>query len=72
MDSQYAINGRLVEIIDDEWKKDSLPVEHVPIPLNQLPNDEGENEFLNTCSLSTGTDEEKKWTDSNVLLEKLR
>lgn len=71
MDSQYVMNGRLVEIIDDEWRKDLLPVEQVPVPADQLPNDEGESEFVNMSGLPA-VEDEKKWTDSNTLLEKLR
>jgi hypothetical protein len=43
MDSQICADGRLHDLIDDEWKKDKLPVDEILVPLNELPDPESDN-----------------------------
>lgn len=59
MDSQVQIDGRLMDIVDDEWRKDQLPEEDIAVPLSELPDPEADNG-------NTGEsvrEQENKWTD---------
>lgn len=49
----------LMEIVDDEWCKDELPFDHIPVPSEQLPDPEADNgdPHLTLC------EQEQKWTD---------
>ena len=59
MDSQVTRDGRLIDIVDDEWRKDELPDEDIAVPQMELPEIEQEN----GPSTETLTEQEQKWTD---------
>jgi len=59
MDSQVTLEGRLLDIVDDAWRKDKLPEEDIAVPLSELPDPESDNG-------NTGEsvrEQENKWTD---------
>ncbi|XP_059091451.1 anaphase-promoting complex subunit 13-like [Tigriopus californicus] len=62
MDSQVQIDGRLVDIVDDAWKKEKLPEEDIAVPLNELPDPEADN-GANGESMK---EQENKWTDLSL------
>ena len=37
MDSQVTRDGRLLDIVDKEWKEDCLPFEDIAVPQLELP-----------------------------------
>lgn len=39
MDSEVMREGRLLDIVDDQWRMDKLPNDDIEIPPTQLPND---------------------------------
>ncbi|XP_058794474.1 anaphase-promoting complex subunit 13 [Phymastichus coffea] len=43
MDSHVVADGRLVDLIDDEWRKDTLPVDEILVPVSELPDPESDN-----------------------------
>ncbi|XP_039765032.1 rRNA-processing protein UTP23 homolog isoform X3 [Pararge aegeria] len=43
MDSKYRRNGRLIDIVDEEWKAEKLPDEDIQVPLEELPDPEADN-----------------------------
>ena len=38
MDSEVHIDGQLIDIIDEEWVTDELPLEDIQVPLEELPD----------------------------------
>jgi len=59
MDSQVLRGGRLMDIVDKEWREDRLPNEDITVPQLELPELEPENG--NTTE--TLKEQEQKWTD---------
>lgn len=59
MDSQVVIEGRLLDIVDDAWRDDTLPCEDISVPPGELPDPEADN----GDSLMTLKEQEQKWTD---------
>lgn len=43
MDSQLCGDGRLLDLIDEEWRKDKLPLDEILVPLSELPDPESDN-----------------------------
>ncbi|CAK8677744.1 anaphase-promoting complex subunit 13-like [Clavelina lepadiformis] len=62
MDSEVKIDGSLIDIIDEEWATDKLPLEDVEVPLDELPEPEQDN----GNSKETINEMERKWTDDNM------
>ena len=58
MDSQVQIEGRLLDIGKDDWRKEKLPLDDINVPAQELPDPEADNG--NTESLRQ---QEMKWTD---------
>ena len=58
MDSQVQIEGRLLDIVKDDWRKEKLPLDDINVPAQELPDPEADNG--NTESLRQ---QEMKWTD---------
>ncbi|XP_033641105.1 anaphase-promoting complex subunit 13-like [Asterias rubens] len=59
MDSEYVPDGRLLDIVDDAWRKDKLPHDDIAVPQAELPDvfaDDG-------MSAETIKEQEEKWTD---------
>ena len=40
MDSEVGIDGCLIDIIDEDWVQDKLPMEDVEVPIEELPDTE--------------------------------
>ena len=61
MDSQWQREGRLILLVDKQWKEDikQLPNEEIAVPVMQLPDPEPDNGNPN----ETLKDLELKWTD---------
>lgn len=59
MDSQVTRDGRLMDLIDSEWREDKLPEEDIAVPQMELPEIEPEN----GPSTETLKEQEQKWTD---------
>lgn len=56
---QIQLEGRLLDIVDDAWKKDKLPEEDIAVPLSELPDPEADN-GNNGESIR---EQENKWID---------
>lgn len=69
MDSQLDKDGRLMDLIDDEWRCDKLPHEDIDVPQMELPEPEQDN----GNSTETLKEIDQKWTDLGLqtLLESL-
>lgn len=59
MDSQVQSQGRLLDIVDNEWKEDKLPSDDISVPQNELPDPDSDN----GDSHLTLREQESKWTD---------
>ena len=59
MDSQVQLEGRLIVIVDEAWRRDTLPEEEIAVPLYELPDPEPDNSN-NTESLRQ---QEHSWHD---------
>ena len=61
MDSEVRRDGRLVVLIDKDWREDiiNLPHEDIEVPLMELPDPEPDN----GNPLETLKEQEQKWTD---------
>lgn len=59
MDSQVELDGRLLDIIDDEWKKDKLPDDDISVPLSELPDPDADN----GANGESVRQQENKWND---------
>lgn len=59
MDSQVARDGRLMELVDEKWRDDKLPMEEVAVPQMELPEIEPDNGPTN----ETLKEQEQKWSD---------
>ena len=40
---QFQVDGRLLEIVEDAWKKEKLPEEDIAVPMAELPDPEADN-----------------------------
>lgn len=49
----------LLEIVDNEWCKDELPFDQIPVPSEKLPDPEADNGDPHL----TLSEQEQKWTD---------
>lgn len=59
MDNEFLMEATLVEVVDKEWAKDSLPTDDIAVSAIELPDPDPDD--LNTeSSLKTV---EKKWAD---------
>ena len=58
MDSQVQVEGRLLDVITDDWRKDKLPLDEIIVPSTDLPDPDADNG--QTDSLRQ---QENKWTD---------
>lgn len=43
MDSKYCRIGRLVDIVDEDWRAEQLPHEDIQVPLEELPDPEADS-----------------------------
>ncbi|CAB0027924.1 unnamed protein product [Trichogramma brassicae] len=59
MDSQVTGDGRLLDLIDKEWRKDKLPIDDILVPVNELPDPESDN---GDCYM-TLKEIEQKWNN---------
>jgi len=59
MDSQVLRRGRLIDIVDKDWRDDKLPNEDITVPHMELPELEPENGNTH----ETLKEQDQKWTD---------
>ncbi|KAF2879561.1 hypothetical protein ILUMI_26610 [Ignelater luminosus] len=59
MDSQVSMDGFLVDLVDDNWRADTLPQDDIDVPTYELPDPEADNGDVNL----TLKEQEQKWTD---------
>lgn len=59
MDNEYLMDNILVEVVDKEWAKDSLPSDDIAISAIELPDPDPDD--LNAESSLKAV--EKKWAD---------
>ena len=57
MDSEVMRDGRLLDIVDDEWRWDRLPHDDITVPQVELPDVDIDN------SMETIKEQEQKWAD---------
>ena len=43
MDSQVQVEGRLLDLVTDEWRKERLPLDDINVPVSELPDPEAED-----------------------------
>ena len=58
MDSQVQVEGRLLDVVTDDWRKEKLPLDEITVPISELPDPEADNG--QTDSLRQ---QESKWAD---------
>jgi len=58
MDSQVQVEGRLLDVVTDDWRKAKLPLDEINVPSTELPDPDADNG--QTDSLRQ---QENKWTD---------
>jgi len=65
MDSEVRRNGRLMDIVDQDWQTDQLPMEDVLVPQMELPELEPDNGGTTGPGSQQETlrEQEQKWTD---------
>lgn len=59
MDSEVAIDGHLVDLVDDAWRSDTLPLEDISVPTYELLDPEADNGDTNL----TLKEQFQKWSD---------
>lgn len=59
MDNEYLMESNLVEVIDKDWAKDSLPADDIAVPQIELPDPEQEDGNAESSLKAI----EKKWAD---------
>ncbi|KAJ8975932.1 hypothetical protein NQ317_014892 [Molorchus minor] len=64
MDSQVAIDGFFVDLVDDAWRSDTLPEDDITVPVWELADPEADSGDIHL----TLKEQEQKWTD--ILLTK--
>ncbi|KAL6262663.1 hypothetical protein P5V15_005456 [Pogonomyrmex californicus] len=65
MDSQVCGDGRLIDVIDEGWRKERLPIDDISTPVAELPDPESDN----GDSHMTLKELEQKW--NNLALSSL-
>jgi len=63
MDSQVQVEGRLLDIITEDWRKDKLTLEDIAVPLSELPPPESDS----TTPTETVRQLDSKWLDLNLI-----
>ncbi|XP_044742346.1 anaphase-promoting complex subunit 13 [Chrysoperla carnea] len=63
MDSQITSEGRLVDIVDENWREDELPNDDITVPCSELPDPEADNGDTHL----TLKEQEQKWTDIGLM-----
>jgi len=63
MDSEVRRDGRLMDIVDEDWQTDGLPVEDIIVPQMELPELEPDNGNSVNGNQETLREQEQKWTD---------
>lgn len=43
MDSKCLRNGRLIDVVTDEWRAERLPHEDIQVPFEELPDPEADS-----------------------------
>lgn len=56
------MDGRLIDLIDERWREDKLPMEDVAVPQMELPELEPDN----GPTIETLREQEQKWADLNL------
>lgn len=59
MDNEFLMEASLVEVVDKEWVKDSLPTDDIAVSAIELPDPDPDD--LNTENSLKAV--EKKWAD---------
>lgn len=59
MDSQVQLDGRLLALVDSEWRMDRLPNDDIAVPVLELPDPEPDA----TTPNQTLRQQENRWTD---------
>lgn len=59
MDSEIAIDGYLVDLVDDAWRADTLPLEDIAVPAYELLDPEADGGDVNL----TLKEQFQKWSD---------
>lgn len=59
MDSEYTNDGRLMDIVDEQWQTEKLPDDLIAVPIMELPELESDNGQSN----ETLKEQEQKWND---------
>ncbi|GFU38240.1 hypothetical protein TNCV_2432591 [Trichonephila clavipes] len=62
MDSNVARNGRLIDLVDIEWREDTLPNDSIPVPGADLPDPDPDN----PNPKETRRQKANKWTDLSL------
>jgi len=63
MDSEVRRTGRLMDIVDEDWQTDGLPIEDIIVPQMELPELEPDNGSNVNGNQETLREQEQKWTD---------
>ncbi|XP_046383795.1 anaphase-promoting complex subunit 13 [Ischnura elegans] len=72
MDSQVLGDGHLLEVADDRWREEVLPVENISVPPSELPDPEeadGGSGGPGGESIAAATlrEQEARWSDLALL-----
>ncbi|GFX92689.1 RNA-directed DNA polymerase from mobile element jockey [Trichonephila clavipes] len=59
MDSNVARNGRLIDLVDTQWRQEKLPNDSIAVPAADVPDAEPDN----SNPQDTLREQEQKWTD---------
>ncbi|GFU38272.1 anaphase-promoting complex subunit 13 [Trichonephila clavipes] len=59
MDSNVARNGRLIDLVDTQWRQEKLPNDSIAVPAADVPDAEPDN----SNPQETLREQEQKWTD---------
>jgi hypothetical protein len=62
MDNEFLMEASLVEVVDKEWAKDSLPTDDIAVSAIELPDPDPDD--LNTENSLKAV--EKKWADIGI------
>jgi len=62
MDSQVQVEGRLLDIITEDWRKEKLSFEDIAVPLSELPPPESDS----ATPTETVRQLDSKWLDLNL------
>lgn len=59
MDSQIQIEGYLIDLVDDDWRIDTLPKDDIDVPSHELADPEADTGDIHL----TLKEQEQKWSD---------